>query len=83
MWWKWAASALLKVIMDVAATTVAKRLDNFFYTSSNLVETCVGNQRIAFAVDKIWTPQDLGVVIKNCRHYVVFKEAEIPAIKSI
>ena len=36
MSWKWVAYAVLSVIIEVSATTVAKRSDNLFQTASSL-----------------------------------------------
>jgi hypothetical protein len=75
MSWKWASYAVDKVIMEVSATTVAKRSANLFQTVSILpVDTSV-SRTLTLALEQVWAPQDLGVAIQDSQHNEVCKEA--------
>jgi hypothetical protein len=80
MSWKWAAYAVLNVIIEVSATTEATRSDNLFHTASSRAVVTSGFPLLKFAVDMIRTFQDLSVVIEHSWHNVVSKEAQIPLV---
>ena len=58
--WKWDLCAVDKVIIDVSATTVLRRVP-----FPHCLQSCVGNQRLSFAVDsdKVSLMQHMGVTV--------------------
>jgi hypothetical protein len=41
-------------------------------------ESCSRDQRLAFAVDEVRTPKDLGITMQNCWDNMVAKETQVP-----